>query len=84
MLILHYVGFIKAVLPSFFMPKFKHKEFVHMFSQEVLEKIFADKEMWKIPVGTQSTAIDAMERVIRGIMEEKPYATLSELFESNE
>ena len=40
---------------------------------EVLERIFAHKEMQKIPLGAQSTAV-----------KENPYATVSELFESTD
>lgn len=35
-----------------------------MFSDEILEKIFADKEMQTIPIGTQSTAVSVIERVL--------------------
>lgn len=35
-----------------------------MFSDEILERIFADEEMQKIPIGTQSTAIDVISRVL--------------------
>lgn len=35
-----------------------------MFSDELLEKILTDEEMRKIPVGAQSTAIRAIERVL--------------------
>lgn len=54
-----------------------------MFSDDVLEKIFSDSEMKKIPIGTQSTAISVVERVFEEIMEEKPYATLSDILSSN-
>ena len=35
-----------------------------MFTMEVLEKIFIDKEMQTIPIGCQSTAIHVIERVL--------------------
>lgn len=35
-----------------------------MFSDEILERIFADKEMQKIPIGTQATAVKVIERVL--------------------
>lgn len=35
-----------------------------MFSDEILEKIFADKEMQTIPIGAQSTAVSVIERVL--------------------
>ena len=34
-----------------------------MFSDQILEKIFADKEMQTIPIGCQSTAVNVFERV---------------------
>lgn len=46
------------------MPKFKHKEDKIMFSDEILERIFADKEMQTIPIGTQATAVNVIERVL--------------------
>ena len=52
-----------------------------MFSDQILEKICADKEMQTIPIGCQSTAVNVFERVIESIMEENPYATLIDLFE---
>ncbi len=54
-----------------------------MFKDEILEKIFADSEMQKIPIGCQSTSVSVMERVLEEIKEENPYATISELFTDN-
>lgn len=54
-----------------------------MFNDDVLERVFADKEMQKIPIGTQATAVSVFENVIEKIREEKPDAKLSELL-SNE
>lgn len=53
-----------------------------MFSDEVLEKIFAHKEMQKIPVGTQATAVHVFNEILEDRLEENPYATISELFVS--
>lgn len=55
-----------------------------MFKDELLERIFADKELQTIPIGCQSTAISAIERILNEIREENPYATVSELFSANE
>lgn len=55
-----------------------------MFSDEILEKIFSDSEMQKIPIGTQATAVSVVERVLEQIKEERPYASLSELFDADE
>lgn len=51
-----------------------------MFKDEILEKIFADSEMQKIPIGCQSTSVSVMERVLEEIKGGNPYATISELF----
>lgn len=55
-----------------------------MFSDEVLERIFSDKEIQTIPIGTQATAVNAVERVLEQIKEECPYASLSDLFSTDE
>jgi hypothetical protein len=54
-----------------------------MFKDEILEKIFADNEMQKIPIGCQSTAVNVMEHVLEEIKGGNPYATISELFTDN-
>lgn len=54
-----------------------------MFKDEILEKIFADSEMKKIPIGCQSTSVNVMERVLEEIKEGNPYAAISELFTDN-
>lgn len=51
-----------------------------MFSDEILEKIFAHEEMQRIPVGCQSTAVHVFEEILEGILEENPYEQLSSLF----
>ena len=51
-----------------------------MLNDEILEKIFANKEMQMIPIGCQSTAVSVFEQVLEDIRKENPYATLSELF----
>lgn len=50
-----------------------------MLKDEVLEKIFAHKEMQKIPVGCQSTAVNVFQDILEEIREENAYATISEL-----
>ena len=44
-----------------------------MLSDEFLTKIFSSKEMQRIPIGTQSTAVHAIEEVLEQIKEENPY-----------
>ena len=41
-----------------------------MFKDEILEKIFSNKEMQMIPIGCQSTAVSVFERVLESIREE--------------
>lgn len=51
-----------------------------MLKDEILEKIFSNKEMQKIPLGTQATAVSVFECVLEELRKENPYASLSELF----
>ena len=67
-------------LGSFFMQKFKHKEMISMLKDEILEKIFSNKEMQMIPIGCQSTAVSVFEDVLEELRKENPYASISELF----
>lgn len=62
---------------SFFMPKFKHKEVSEMFSDEILEKLFARPELQKFSAAEQSTLIDVFEEVLEE-MEAEKNATLPE------
>lgn len=55
-----------------------------MFKDELLERIFADKELQTIPIGCQSTAISVIERVLEETRKENPYAAVSELFSTDE
>ena len=73
-----------SVYPSFFMPKSKHKEMILMLKDEILERIFANKEMQTIPIGCQSTAVSVFEDVLEEMRKENPYATLSELLSADE
>ena len=50
-----------------------------MLKDEILEEIFANKEMQMIPIGCQSTAVSVFEDVLEEIKEEKPYVNVSEL-----
>ena len=51
-----------------------------MLNDEILERIFANKEMQKIPIGTQATAVSVFENLLEELRKENPYATVSELF----
>ena len=66
------------------MPKFKHKEMKAMLKDEILEKIFANKEMQMIPIGCQSTAVSVFEDVLEELRKENPYAAISDLLSTDE
>lgn len=55
-----------------------------MFTDAVLEKIFAHEEMQKIPIGCQSTAVHVFEETLSDRLEENPYASISELFHADD
>lgn len=55
-----------------------------MFRDDLLEKIFSDKEMQKIPIGTQATAISVIERILEQVKEGNPYASLSDILSADE
>ena len=46
------------------MPKYNQKEVDNMFSDNVLEKIFAEKELQRVPFDYQSIVIHVIERVL--------------------
>ena len=46
------------------MQKFRYKEVDNMFSDKLLEKIFADKEIQRVPFEYQSIVIHVVERVL--------------------
>lgn len=46
------------------MPKFRCKEGLKMFSDEILEKIFSHPETKNIPIAEQSTMIQVIESVL--------------------
>ena len=50
-----------------------------MFTDAVLEKIFAHEEMQKIPIGCQSTAVHVFEEILEDRLEENPYECISTL-----
>ena len=49
-----------------------------MLKDEILEKIFSNKEMQKIPIGCQSTAVSVFEDVLEELRKENPYANISD------
>ena len=55
-----------------------------MLKDEILEKIFSNKEMQTIPIGCQSTAVSVFEQVLDELKEENPYVALSELLSTDE
>ena len=52
------------VIFSFFMPKFKYKELIVMFSDSVLEKIFAMQDMQMLDLQTQSNIVHGIEKIM--------------------
>ena len=66
------------------MQKFKHKEMKAMLKDEILEKIFSNKEMQKIPIGCQSTAVSVFEDVLEELRKENPYANISDILSTDE
>ena len=66
------------------MQKFKHKEMKDMLKDEILEKIFSNKEMQMIPIGCQSTAVSVFEDVLEELRKENPYANISDLLSTDE
>ena len=55
-----------------------------MLKDEILEKIFANKEMQKIPIGCQSTAVSVFEDVLEELRKENPYANISDILSTDE
>lgn len=51
-----------------------------MFNDDVLEKIFTNKQATLVPIGYQSTMVSVFEEVLSDMREEKPDAKLSTLF----
>lgn len=66
------------------MQKFNHKEMKAMLKDEILEKIFSNKEMQMIPIGCQSTAVSVFEDVLEELRKENPYATISDILSTDE
>ena len=52
------------VIFSFFMQKFKYKELIFMFSDAILEKIFAMPDMQMLDLQTQSNIVHGIEKIM--------------------
>ena len=52
------------VIFSFFMLKFEYEELIFMFSDSVLEKIFAMPDMQMLDLQTQSNIVHGMEKIM--------------------
>lgn len=68
-----YYGKKMVIFFLFFMPKFRHKEVLGMFSDEILEKIFGKDEVIKVPIVYQWVMVRAIQEVLE---EEKNNGTL--------
>ena len=55
-----------------------------MLKDEILEKIFSNKEMQMIPIGCQSTAVSVFEDLLEELRKENPYANISDLLSTDE
>ena len=55
-----------------------------MLKDEILEKIFSNKEMQMIPIGCQSTAVSVFEDLLEELRKENPYATISDILSTDE
>ena len=55
-----------------------------MLKDEILEKIFSNKEMQMIPIGCQSTAVSVFENVLEELRKENPYANISDILSTDE
>ena len=55
-----------------------------MLKDEILEKIFSNKEMQMIPIGCQSTAVSVFEYVLEELRKENPYANISDILSTDE
>ena len=55
-----------------------------MLKDEILEKIFSNKEMQMIPIGCQCTAVSVFEYVLEELRKENPYAVISDLLSTDE
>ena len=61
------------------MRKFKYKEVCLLYKDEILKRICTHREMQKIPIGCQSTAVHVFQEVIEEVNKEGIYGTISEL-----
>ena len=68
---------------SFFMPKYR-KGGRDMLRDDILEKLFSNKEMQELPIGYQSVAVSVLNKVLEEIKEESPYVTVSDLLSSTD
>lgn len=52
-----------------------------MLKDEILEKIYGNCRICKIPIVYSTEIMLAIEEILKSIKEERPYATLAELFD---
>lgn len=55
-----------------------------MLRDDILEKLFSNKEMQALPIGYQSVAVEVLNKVLEEIKEESPYVTVSDLLSSTD
>ena len=55
-----------------------------MLRDDILEKLFSNKEMQTLPIGYQSVAVAVLNEVLEEIKEQSPYVTISDLLSSTD
>lgn len=55
-----------------------------MFSDEILEKIFAHEFIMTFPIGIQSKIIHVFEEILSDRLEENPYEPIQSLFATDD
>lgn len=55
-----------------------------MLSDLILEKIFSNSKVQKMPCSLQSDVIDVIEQIFSNIKEEQPYVSIAELLSTDE
>lgn len=52
--------------------------------ESLKERLFSEIEIRKMPIELQVKILFSLQNILENIMEENPYATLSELFDTDE
>lgn len=52
-----------------------------MLKDDFMEKIFANKDIQRIPIGSQSIFVHAIDEILEDMLQKKPEAKIRELME---